>query len=232
MNNSEDENEKSDKNIPEIDIDDELLESALKVFSELEKNPKAIKNSRFKYLRKKAGHVIMEANNILKSVDSSRRRNEKKQLKEEKKQHDKSVLRSREMIEQKRKAAEQRGLKIIDLQSKTDAVAIPSQTGSFIPTNVPIVALPPPVALPKSNRGVSIKDDNDENDDQSSTSSSFTRSENLTKINNPISCYICKSFFKDIHFFYSQLCPECAALNWEKRMQMADLRGKIVICLF
>lgn len=43
------------------------------------------------------------------------------------------------------------------------------------------------------------------------------------------SCYVCKVRFRDLHHFYDQLCPSCAALNWEKRNQSADLRGKVAV---
>jgi hypothetical protein len=45
----------------------------------------------------------------------------------------------------------------------------------------------------------------------------------------PRSCYICKRRFYQLHHFYDQLCPECADLNWKKRNQTADLRGKVAL---
>src|SRR5262249_5021745 len=33
--------------------------------------------------------------------------------------------------------------------------------------------------------------------------------------------------FRRLHHFYDALCPECAALNYEKRFQTADLRGRV-----
>ncbi|EQC34399.1 hypothetical protein SDRG_08169 [Saprolegnia diclina VS20] len=39
------------------------------------------------------------------------------------------------------------------------------------------------------------------------------------------SCYVCKKRFDTLHHFYDQLCPECATLNFEKRLQSADLTG-------
>lgn len=42
-------------------------------------------------------------------------------------------------------------------------------------------------------------------------------------------CYVCKCRYRTVHHFYASLCPECAALNWEKRMQTADLRGKFCL---
>jgi hypothetical protein len=39
------------------------------------------------------------------------------------------------------------------------------------------------------------------------------------------SCYVCKKRFTTLHHFYDQLCSECATLNFQKRMQSADLSG-------
>ncbi len=39
-------------------------------------------------------------------------------------------------------------------------------------------------------------------------------------------CYVCKREFREVHEFYDQMCPRCAALNWDKRNQSADLRGR------
>ena len=42
-------------------------------------------------------------------------------------------------------------------------------------------------------------------------------------------CYICKSDYRDVHFFYDALCPTCAEFNWEKRNQSADLTGRVAL---
>jgi NAD(P)-dependent dehydrogenase (short-subunit alcohol dehydrogenase family) len=42
-------------------------------------------------------------------------------------------------------------------------------------------------------------------------------------------CYVCKTEFHELHHFYDQLCPPCAALNYAKRSQSADLRGRIAL---
>ncbi|HYF62870.1 MAG TPA: SDR family oxidoreductase [Herpetosiphonaceae bacterium] len=42
-------------------------------------------------------------------------------------------------------------------------------------------------------------------------------------------CYSCKQHYKDPHFFYSQLCVPCAAFNYEKRFQRADLTGRCAL---
>ena len=45
----------------------------------------------------------------------------------------------------------------------------------------------------------------------------------------PRSCYICKKRFYELHHFYDQLCPACAEVNWTKRNQTADLKGKVAL---
>ncbi len=42
-------------------------------------------------------------------------------------------------------------------------------------------------------------------------------------------CYICKQDYSTIHHFYDQLCPGCAELNWAKRTETADLRGRVAL---
>jgi hypothetical protein len=43
------------------------------------------------------------------------------------------------------------------------------------------------------------------------------------------SCYLCKCGFRQLHHFYAQLCPACAALNWRKRNQRADMQGRVAL---
>lgn len=42
-------------------------------------------------------------------------------------------------------------------------------------------------------------------------------------------CYVCKRHYTDLHHFYDQLCPECAELNYRKRTEPADLRGRVAL---
>ncbi len=42
-------------------------------------------------------------------------------------------------------------------------------------------------------------------------------------------CYVCKQKYSTIHYFYDQLCPPCAALNFTKRTERADLRGRVAL---
>lgn len=45
----------------------------------------------------------------------------------------------------------------------------------------------------------------------------------------PHTCYISKDFYRDVHFFYHLLCPQCAKLNYDKRNQRAALDGRTAL---
>ena len=45
----------------------------------------------------------------------------------------------------------------------------------------------------------------------------------------PQNCYICKRDYTTIHHFYDQLCSACAELNFRKRTELADLRGRVAL---
>ena len=42
-------------------------------------------------------------------------------------------------------------------------------------------------------------------------------------------CYVCKTHYSQIHHFYDQLCPSCAAFNEFKRTESADLSGRVAL---
>jgi NAD(P)-dependent dehydrogenase (short-subunit alcohol dehydrogenase family) len=50
-----------------------------------------------------------------------------------------------------------------------------------------------------------------------------------TRLEEPRNCYICKTRYHELHPFYDSLCPDCAALNYQKRFQTADLRGQVAL---
>jgi NAD(P)-dependent dehydrogenase (short-subunit alcohol dehydrogenase family) len=49
------------------------------------------------------------------------------------------------------------------------------------------------------------------------------------RVEAPRLCYACKTEFHELHHFYDQMCPPCAQLNYDKREQTADLRGRVAI---
>ncbi len=48
-------------------------------------------------------------------------------------------------------------------------------------------------------------------------------------LSEPHHCYVCKQKFSAVHHFYDQLCPTCAAFNYAKRTESADLRGRVAL---
>ncbi|WP_045770707.1 SDR family NAD(P)-dependent oxidoreductase [Xanthomonas albilineans] len=41
--------------------------------------------------------------------------------------------------------------------------------------------------------------------------------------------YVCKQKFTQLHHFYDQMCPPCAEMNYLKRTETADLRGRVAL---
>lgn len=52
---------------------------------------------------------------------------------------------------------------------------------------------------------------------------------NRREVADPQHCYVCKQKFSQVHHFYDQLCPSCAELNYAKRTETADLRGRVAL---
>jgi NAD(P)-dependent dehydrogenase (short-subunit alcohol dehydrogenase family) len=49
------------------------------------------------------------------------------------------------------------------------------------------------------------------------------------RVEAPRLCYVCKTQFHELHHFYDQMCPACAELNFAKRVQTADMRGRVAL---
>jgi NAD(P)-dependent dehydrogenase (short-subunit alcohol dehydrogenase family) len=57
----------------------------------------------------------------------------------------------------------------------------------------------------------------------------ITDNPDFREVVEPQNCYICKRDYSAIHHFYDQLCPACAELNFSKRTETADLRGRVAL---
>jgi 3-oxoacyl-ACP reductase-like protein len=51
----------------------------------------------------------------------------------------------------------------------------------------------------------------------------------LGSLNFAKTCHICHNQFSEVHFFYDQLCKDCATFNFLKRNGSCDLTGKYAI---
>ncbi len=49
----------------------------------------------------------------------------------------------------------------------------------------------------------------------------------IAELQNARSCYQCKQAYTQVHFFYDRMCTSCGDLNYRKRSQSADLRGRV-----
>jgi len=68
---------------------------------------------------------------------------------------------------------------------------------------------------------------NDETIKQLPIPPSFVKKNSL--LHSPNNCYICKKKYYNLHFFYHLLCPDCAAINYQKRQQTTDLSNRIAL---
>jgi NAD(P)-dependent dehydrogenase (short-subunit alcohol dehydrogenase family) len=48
-------------------------------------------------------------------------------------------------------------------------------------------------------------------------------------VQEALHCYVCKKDYFEVDRFYDQMCPPCAALNFQKRNQTADLTGRVAM---
>ena len=42
-------------------------------------------------------------------------------------------------------------------------------------------------------------------------------------------CYVCGTRFTTLHHFYASMCPKCGDFNFDKRVQTADLSGRVAL---
>ncbi|MCB9694728.1 MAG: SDR family oxidoreductase [Alphaproteobacteria bacterium] len=51
----------------------------------------------------------------------------------------------------------------------------------------------------------------------------------LGHVHNARPCYVCRAPITEVHGFYDQMCIACGDLNFAKRHQTADLRGRVAL---
>ncbi|MFN8369413.1 MAG: SDR family oxidoreductase [Bacteriovoracaceae bacterium] len=49
------------------------------------------------------------------------------------------------------------------------------------------------------------------------------------ELDSPRNCYVCKTLFTKLHFFYDTMCKECGDFNYYKRFQLTDLTGQVAL---
>ncbi len=53
--------------------------------------------------------------------------------------------------------------------------------------------------------------------------------DSVRELKKPRACYVCKTEFTRLHFFYDAMCATCAELNYRKRFQSASLDGRVAL---
>lgn len=56
-----------------------------------------------------------------------------------------------------------------------------------------------------------------------------TEAKSFEPLSQARQCYCCKQNYKQLHFFYHKLCPECATENYERRQHSLDLSNHRVV---
>jgi NAD(P)-dependent dehydrogenase (short-subunit alcohol dehydrogenase family) len=49
------------------------------------------------------------------------------------------------------------------------------------------------------------------------------------RLQKPRACYVCKTEYQSLHFYYDSMCHTCAELNYAKRFQRAKLDGQVAL---
>jgi NAD(P)-dependent dehydrogenase (short-subunit alcohol dehydrogenase family) len=55
------------------------------------------------------------------------------------------------------------------------------------------------------------------------------RADDRPRLGKPRACYVCKTEFSELHFFYDSMCGPCADLNYAKRFQSVPLPGRVAL---
>ncbi len=64
---------------------------------------------------------------------------------------------------------------------------------------------------------------------QQTTGDSIPQSQAVRHLNSPRNCYVCKTEYTRLHFFYDAMCMDCADFNYQKRFQTAPLHGQVAL---
>ena len=104
--------------------------------------------------------------------------------------------------------------------------AILDQTGIRALRREPVFRAP----LPRPVQALDelVRDDG-EPDDGGWAAAEADREQPAARVVDARMCYVCKAPFHELHFFYDSMCGPCAALNYGKREQTADLRGRVAL---
>ena len=126
-------------------------------------------------------------------------------------------------IHKKGKKGERRAV-----QEKRNAADLAVKMATEIARTQRGLSLPSRLALP-SDQGTPFQETSSAATSNAFADGSNTPSDGEAILHGAIRCYICKQLYAQVHFFYHLLCPACAAFNYAKRVQRADLTGRVAL---
>jgi hypothetical protein len=213
--------------IMKLGFSDEELIACVKVVTILGKNPNLFKLPQLRSLRGALHPLIIEQMN--KNYDTKGKSDNNSNRNRNKRRRDGTVdieeyneQRKKDMEEEYINQTQLRALRVKSLESLN--------TEGF---NVPRV--PDGIAICDGDEGsdngrmIGLLTDGKVEIEKVEKSSENDNESAASHLRVPISCYICKKPYRSLHFFYDQLCPDCATFNYSKRNESVDMKGKVCI---
>lgn len=199
----------------ELGFTSEELKTCCKVIDKLGENPELFRLSMLKSLRQSLHPLINEhMKKYATSSVSVDKRHKKRRRKEMHAEADQAVL--LEELERKYiNRTQLRAIRIHQLEKLNEEQGFDSAAVPRIPDGIGLLTN----VHPASSMGLIAEHSINE-----TSNDTF-----IHTLRTPQSCYICHKPFVKLHFFYAQLCPECAEFNYMKRNETADLAGRICL---
>jgi NAD(P)-dependent dehydrogenase (short-subunit alcohol dehydrogenase family) len=201
--------------VPLESISDGDLETCIKVLDALGADATCIEDPRFKLLRRSVMPIVQYMRKkMFKGAGSMTEYLEK--------QH---IRREAEGRKAKQKALDQKHINSVKLRSaRVDNLRrLQAETPGLM--NVPLIA----DGQATSAVNISLIADGPAAPTAAQVGEAGDAEQTEAEVADPRSCYVCKGRFTKLHFFYDQMCPDCAALNFTKREQLADLTGQVAL---
>lgn len=158
--------------------------------------------------------MLQAAGSVIKGRSDQEIKSMKKERTAAKREHDKQILAATWM----------RKKKVTDTNKKMSVFLPPPPVlGALTDSNAgqsskveeeTVSAVAPVDVFDGTNTGVS------ENEDQNATAGKLRRKRK---------CWLCKAAYDEVHHFYDQFCPQCAAFNYTKRGWHVDLTNRIAL---
>eukprot|EP00771_Trimastix_marina_P003389 gnl/Trimastix_PCT/464.p1 GENE.gnl/Trimastix_PCT/464~~gnl/Trimastix_PCT/464.p1 ORF type:complete len:796 (+),score=266.56 gnl/Trimastix_PCT/464:30-2390(+) len=228
--------------------EDEHL-ACLKVLKAVQDHPGLLNSARYRQLRR-MGKVFQRLQQEKMAAQRAHNKQKRKSKQQEKRDHDRFLLRSRQLVQQREEAMQRKGmdlpagppalpapdtLPLLDAPAEPRAGEAPAAADQFeaVDQSEAVVEDITEDALPVHPHDARLAWDGCAKAEEQTSEAGGVPAEGGDAgrtLLKPRACYICRERFTALHFFYERLCPKCAALNWRKRLQTADLRGKVAVC--